>query len=183
MDILDEIKEDIKIVAILYPAISLVMLAYTNRFLEISKVVRILHDKYSAIDASITDTVTNVKKTDYQDKLANLVELKNKNAKQISKLLNRVAVIRAMQLLGILSIVFCTVSVVTLINGSEKWGIRFFQYSAISLGLSLLLTVYEIFNSSNALDVETKDVKQYLKTIKEKRQSCLSKLSRFPFKT
>lgn len=32
--------------ALLFPAISLIMLAYTNRFLALSGVIRNLHDKY-----------------------------------------------------------------------------------------------------------------------------------------
>jgi hypothetical protein len=36
--------------ALLFPAISLVMLAYTNRFLALSNRVRNLHDKYGEHD-------------------------------------------------------------------------------------------------------------------------------------
>jgi len=40
----------VNIPALLFPAISLIMLAYTNRFLALSNRVRMLHDKYQVIE-------------------------------------------------------------------------------------------------------------------------------------
>ena len=38
--------------AILFPAVSLLMLAYTNRFLAIASIIRVLHRRYKA-DGSV----------------------------------------------------------------------------------------------------------------------------------
>ena len=69
--------------ALLFPAISLVMLAYTNRFLSLSNRVRNLHDKYAA----------------HEQKVIILGQIKN--------LKYRLKLIKRMQTLGVLSFLFC----------------------------------------------------------------------------
>ena len=75
--------------AIFLPAITLLMLAYTNRFLALSQLIRALHRDY--IDRGSVNTL-----------------------KQISHLKIRVLLIRIMQSLGALSIIFCTLSILSL---------------------------------------------------------------------
>lgn len=69
--------------ALLFPAISLVMLAYTNRFLALSNRVRTLHDKYREQDE------------------------KGIIHGQIKNLRYRLKLIKHMQTLGVLSFLFC----------------------------------------------------------------------------
>ncbi|PIV92689.1 MAG: DUF2721 domain-containing protein, partial [Flavobacteriaceae bacterium CG17_big_fil_post_rev_8_21_14_2_50_33_15] len=52
--------------ALLFSAISLIMLAYTNRFLAYAAVIRSLHDKYlQKKDKSYIDQIKNIKKRLY----------------------------------------------------------------------------------------------------------------------
>jgi hypothetical protein len=71
--------------ALLFPAISLLMLAYTNRFLAIANLIRNLHDKY---------------KKDPNEK--HIVA-------QIRNLRVRIRLIRNMQAFGVISFLFCVV--------------------------------------------------------------------------
>src|SRR3989304_569355 len=68
--------------ALLFPAISLLMLAYTNRFLTLATIIRNLHDRY---------------RNDANDNLLG----------QIANLRYRVYLIRNMQIYGLLSFLFC----------------------------------------------------------------------------
>ena len=72
--------------AILFPAISLLMLAYTNRFLALSQLIRSLHKEYK------------------QERSMNIL-------KQIQHLKYRILLIRFMQAFGALSILICAVSI------------------------------------------------------------------------
>jgi len=72
--------------ALLFPAISLVMLAYTNRFMALSSVVRKLHDEYQLSNA-------------------------NKNLHlQIKNLKYRIKLVRRMQFFGVMSFIFAIIS-------------------------------------------------------------------------
>ena len=68
--------------ALLFPTVSLLMLAYTNRFLTLATIIRGLHDRY---------------KNDQNDNLLG----------QIANLRYRVYLIRNMQIFGVLSLLFC----------------------------------------------------------------------------
>jgi len=78
--------------ALLFPAVSLLMLAYTNRFLTLATIIRSLYDRYH----------TN------QDE--NLLP-------QIQNLRFRVYLIRNMQIFGVLSLLMCVVSMFALFAG------------------------------------------------------------------
>lgn len=78
--------------ALLFPAISLLMLAYTNRFLTIATIIRNLHDRYKN---EVTD---------------NLLA-------QIANLRYRIYLIRNMQIFGVLSLLFCVISMFALFAG------------------------------------------------------------------
>ena len=72
----------INIPALLFPAISLLLLAYTNRFLVIAQIIRELHKKY----------------LEHADKALIIDQIKN--------LRRRLTLIRDMQILGVLSFSF-----------------------------------------------------------------------------
>ena len=75
--------------ALLFPAISLLMLAYTNRFLTIATIIRNLHDRY---------------RNEASDNLLG----------QIANLRYRIYLIRDMQIAGVLSLLFCVTSMFAL---------------------------------------------------------------------
>ena len=77
---------DINTPALLFPAITLLMLAYTNRFLSLASLVRKLHEEYSR-----------------GEREKNLL-------KQIKNLRSRINLIRYMQALGVLSFLCCVLS-------------------------------------------------------------------------
>src|SRR5574342_1393355 len=85
--------------ALLFPAISLLMLAYTNRFLTIATIIRNLHDRY---------------KNEATDNLLG----------HIANLRYRTYLIRNMQIFGVLSLLFCMISMFALFSGwmtAGKW--------------------------------------------------------------
>ena len=76
--------------ALLFPAVSLLFLAYTNRFLHLATLVRNLHRDW--------------------------VELKDEALRaQIDNLRRRLKLIRWMQLLGAVSLLLCVISMVSVI--------------------------------------------------------------------
>ena len=76
--------------AILFPAITLLMLAYTNRFLALSQLIRTLHHDYQNINA-------------------------NHIVKQIKHLRFRLFLIRLMQSLGACALILCIISIFSLL--------------------------------------------------------------------
>jgi len=120
--------------ALLFPAITLLMLAYTNRFLAIAALVRKLHDEYV--------------KEQEQKQLH----------KQISNLRARISYIRNMQALGVLSFVLCVVCMFLIFRHYDiaaKW---VFGISLLSLLTSLIYSFIEIILSTKAIDVELSDM-------------------------
>ncbi|TGL60387.1 DUF2721 domain-containing protein [Leptospira ognonensis] len=116
---------------ILFPAISLLMLAYTNRFLGLASVSRHLLEKYR----DSRDAVT---------------------LSQIKTLRHRISLIRDAQSLGILSLIFCmgSLAFISLIN-SIAWIL--FGSSILLMITSLLYSFWEIHLSIRALDMEIED--------------------------
>ena len=119
--------------SLLFPAISLLMLAYTNRFLSLAKLIRDLYTEYS---------------TTKEQKL--LV--------QIQSLRHRLNLIRYMQFFGISSILLCVICMLLIFTGELSFARIIFQLSLVLLAMSLSLTVWEIQISTNALSVELSDL-------------------------
>ncbi len=121
--------------ALLFPAISLVMLAYTNRFLALSNRVRSLHDKY----------------------LDTKEENKTIHA-QIKSLRYRLKLIKHMQSLGILTFIaaiFC----IFLLYIDEKFVANiFFAVSLLAFTASLIFSFIEIMMSNKAIELELSDM-------------------------
>jgi len=120
--------------ALLFPAISLLLLAYTNRFLAIANLVRKLHDDY-------------------------LENRENQNAvMQIRSLRKRLQYIRLMQGAGVCSFLLCVVCMYSIYNGWMLVAKYVFAASLISLLFSLFCSLVEIFQSLNALEVLLHDI-------------------------
>lgn len=114
--------------ALLFPAISLLMLAYTNRFLTIATIIRNLHDRY---------------KSDANDNLLG----------QIANLRYRTYLIRNMQIFGVLSLLFCVISMFALFAGWIAAGQWTFAIALILMIVSMLISLRELQISVGALDL------------------------------
>ncbi len=121
--------------SLLFPAISLLMLAYTNRFLSLSKLIRDLYTEYSTTK-------------------------EQKVLLQIHSLRYRLNIIRYMQLLGISSILLCVICMLCIFIGELTVAKYIFQLSLLLLAMSLTLTFWEIQISTNALSVELSDLEE-----------------------
>jgi len=122
--------------ALLFPAISLLLLAYTNRFLTLATLIRTLHAKY---------------KEDPHDVLLG----------QIKNLRKRVILIRNMQAFGVLSLLLCVVCMFLLFANEQIAGRYTFGLSLILLIISLGLSVYEIQISVKALKLQLSDMEEF----------------------
>jgi hypothetical protein len=120
--------------ALLFPALSLIMLAYTNRFLAISSVVRTLHDRY------VKNEPTPVIHA------------------QIKNLRYRLLLIRRMQLLGVLSFLFAIVCMYLIFVNEMMCANVVFVISTLFLVTSLILSLLEILNSTKSLELELSDI-------------------------
>ena len=125
---------DLTTPALLFPAISLLLLAYTNRFLTTAQLIRQLNSNLNS------DNYRPIKK-------------------QIQNLKLRVKLIIVMQALGVLSILFCTVSMIALFYHSDFLGYASFGFSLLLMLASLGLSLWEILISGNALNVELEEMK------------------------
>jgi hypothetical protein len=121
--------------ALLFPAITLMMLAYTNRFLALATLIRNLHAKYKQI---------------HEDR--EIIKA------QITNLKRRLMLVKQMQAMGIVSFFFCVLSMLSFYLAYERLAFGIFGASLLSLLLSLALSLNEIFISTKALEIELKDM-------------------------
>ena len=119
--------------ALLFSTISLLLLAYTNRFLGLANIIRKLH-------ADHTETPNQVY----------VAEIKN--------LRRRVYLIRDMQTLGVSSLLACTVCMGALFLGWTEVGKWIFGGSILLMAGSLGLSIVEIRMSVGALDIHLKEM-------------------------
>lgn len=115
--------------SLLFPAISLLLLAYTNRFVVLTNVIRQLSKNESETSGEIV-------------------------RRQITSLRRRLYIIRAMQTFGVLSFVVCTLSMFALLLKLTTVGIVLFGSSLMLLVISLLYSLYEVQISTYAINVE-----------------------------
>jgi hypothetical protein len=124
----------VNIPALLFPAISLIMLAYTNRFLALSSRVRVLHDKYQT------------------------QEERHLVFSQIKNLKYRLKLIRNMQTYGVASLLFAIVSMFFIYINYQRVAQFIFATSLISFSWSILLSFIEIRLSTKAIEIELSDM-------------------------
>lgn len=125
---------DLTTPSLLFSAISLILLAYTNRFISYAQLVRNLQDKHE------------INRT----KEPNSKESKN-TLKQINNLVIRLELIRAMQILGAGSLLFCITSMFFIYIGWPIVADWTFGFGMILLALSLTVCILEIQISVKAL--------------------------------
>jgi glucose uptake protein GlcU len=121
--------------AVLFSAISLLLLAYTNRFLTIAQLVRSLHGKYK----------------------------ENKNVifyGQIKNLRQRINLIRNMQIFGIISLLLCVLCMFLLYIEWIAVAEVVFGIALLLLIISLALSAWEIQISVRALNIHLSDIEE-----------------------
>ncbi|WP_299492317.1 DUF2721 domain-containing protein [uncultured Shewanella sp.] len=115
--------------ALLFPAISLLLLAYTNRFFALAALIRTLSSEGTPV-----------------------------NGKQLKNLHRRISIIRRMQEAGVLSFAFCVLCMIFIYTGLNHIGSIIFGCSLLLLLYSLLLSVIEIRISVDALNIHLKEL-------------------------
>ncbi|WP_338377912.1 DUF2721 domain-containing protein [uncultured Flavobacterium sp.] len=119
--------------ALLFSATSLILLAYTNRFLTIAQIVRGLKKTY---DQEHTKSI--------------LIQIKNLNL--------RITLIRYMQLFGVMCLFLSVFAMLLLFIEQQMIGIYLFGASLLCLLVSLALSFWEISISVTALRVHLSDI-------------------------
>jgi hypothetical protein len=121
--------------ALLFSAISLLLLAYTNRFLTIAQLVRALHTRYKEkVDPLILGQIKNLRK--------------------------RINLIRNMQIFGIVSLLICVVCMFLLYVEWIAIAELLFGIALILLIISLALSAREIQISVKALNMHLSDIEE-----------------------
>lgn len=121
--------------ALFFSAISLLMLAFTNRFLSLALLVRNLH-------------------TQYKEKPTEII------FGQIQNLRKRLHLIRNMQIAGISSLLLCVLCMFLIYINEMRVAEIIFGISMILLILSLSLSIWEIQISVKALDLHLSDLEE-----------------------
>lgn len=114
--------------SLLFPTVSLLLLAYTNRFLTLATIIRSLNDRF------------------HESGDRNLLA-------QIDNLRYRVYLIRNMQIFGVLSLLLCVVSMFALFAGWQNGGMWSFGIALLLMISSLGISLRELQISVGALDL------------------------------
>ena len=136
--------------AVLFPAISLLLLAYTNRFLSTSTLIRSLKDKFrESGEEHIIGQIRNLRR--------------------------RVFLIRNMQFLAVFSLLLCVISMFFIFENRPNIARNIFGVGMGALIFSLIISLREIHLSVVALNLEMKDIEEHLK----EKKNILRKLEEF----
>ncbi|MEO6719796.1 MAG: DUF2721 domain-containing protein [Ferruginibacter sp.] len=122
--------------ALLFPAITLLMLAYTNRFLSLAALIRKLHEEYNG--------------TEKQKNILN----------QIKNIRSRLNLIRYMQSFGSLSFLCCVLCMYAIFRNWLQLASWIFIASLLFLLLSIILSLLEINKSTKALELQLSDIEE-----------------------
>ena len=126
---------DLTTPALLFPGISLLFLAYTNRFLTLAGLVRELHNRYQ----------------EDSDRLL---------ARQISNLRYRLSIIVWMQALGVGSFLLCVATMLALGFGLALLAEGIFIAALASMLASLGCSLWEVLLSIGALRIQLADMEK-----------------------
>lgn len=114
--------------ALLFPTISLLMLAYNNRFTTLATIIRNLYRQYqSGPDQGLLGQIENLR--------------------------YRVHLTRNMQIYGVLSLLLCVVSMFSLFAGWVAGGKWSFAVALILMIISMAISLRELHISVGALDL------------------------------
>lgn len=119
----------LSIPALLFPAISLTMLAYNARYLAIAALIRNLHSNY---ESSKSEKVKI----------------------QVQKLRKRLTIIKNMQAVAILSFLLAVITMFLIYIELNFWANLVFGISLLALMISLILSLIEVQLSTKALSIQ-----------------------------
>ena len=122
--------------ALLFPAITLLMLAYTNRFLSLAALVRKLHIEYNR-----------------GEKEKNILN-------QIKSIRTRLNLIRYMQSFSVLSFLCCVLCMYLIFRNWMVMAHWVLAFSLLFLLLSIVLSLIEINKSTKALELQLSDIEE-----------------------
>lgn len=125
----------LSIPALLFPAISLTMLAYNARYLAIAALIRQLHKEFEATAGSPLE-------------------------RQITQLRKRLSIIKNMQASAIVSFLLSAVSMFLIYVELNVWANIIFGISLIALMVSLFLSLIEVQLSTKALGIQLKNMQK-----------------------
>jgi hypothetical protein len=117
----------------LFSAISLILLAYTNRFLSYAQLVRNLKDNYMEHRSAVTKA-------------------------QIMNMRKRLKLTKYMQLMGVVSLLLCVATMFLIYIGSQIVSAYVFGFALLLLIVSLGLSVWEIQISVRSLNLHLSDM-------------------------
>jgi hypothetical protein len=123
----------LSIPALLFPAISLTMLAYNARYLAIAALIRQLHQKY-------------------QETGSKSIGL------QVKQLSTRLSIIKNMQATAIFSFLLAVITMTLIYVELRFWANLVFSASLLALMISLVLSFIEVQLSTKALAIQLKDI-------------------------
>ena len=124
---------DLTTPSLLFSAISLILLAYTNRFLSYASVVRALKEKHQQTHDP-------------------------KDIAQIANLRKRLYLTRSMQILGILSLLLCVIAMFFIYVSWQVFAAWIFGIALLLLAASLCVCIWEINISVKALEIRLEDI-------------------------
>ena len=124
---------DLTTPSLLFSAISLILLAYTNRFLSYASVVRALKEKHQQTHDP-------------------------KDIAQIANLRKRLYLTRSMQILGILSLLLCVIAMFFIYVSWQIFAAWIFGIALLLLAASLCVCIWEINISVKDLEIHLEDI-------------------------
>ncbi len=126
---------NLSIPALLFPAISLTMLAYNARYLAIAALIRQLHKQFE-------QTSTQPLR------------------RQINQLRTRLGIIKNMQASAIISFLLAAVTMFLIYVEMHVWANIIFGISLVFLMISLVLSLLEVQLSTKALGIQLKNMEE-----------------------
>ncbi|HNZ61322.1 MAG: DUF2721 domain-containing protein [Bacteroidales bacterium] len=130
----------------LFSAVSLILLAYTNRFLSYAQLVRTLKDRYMEDHSAVTRA-------------------------QIMNLRKRLSLTRMMQWFGVASLLLCVATMFLIYVGFQTVSAYVFAVALFLLIISLFLSVWEIQISTGSLEIYLKEMENEEIQEKERNQN------------
>ncbi|AYN66147.1 DUF2721 domain-containing protein [Euzebyella marina] len=125
----------LSIPALLFPAISLTMLAYNARYLAIAALIRQLHQKYQETESAAL-------------------------ALQVKQLRKRLGIIKNMQATAIFSFLLAVITMSMIYIEQPIWANLIFGVSLLALMISLILSLIEVQLSTKALSIQLENMEK-----------------------
>ena len=140
--------------ALLFSAVSLILLAYTNRFLSYAQLVRALKEQYLQQPSHVTRAqIDNLRRRLHLTRTMQALGV-------TSLFLCVVTMFRTMQALGVTSLFLCVVTMFLIYVGLTTLSAYVFGAALLLLIASLGVSILEIQISVRALEIHLRDMEQ-----------------------